>query len=204
MKNKDKFAELFKKSVKNNTEFNEALAIVKQNTEGGNIWVIGGLVYRNIVNQLYRPKRGSKIFDFDFLIEKPKKTEDIKIPKGWKLSKTSVGSPRFVKGKKQIDFVPIDNVSIIKKNNLKPNIKNYFKGTPLKIQQIVYDTNKEEIQGKIGIKAILSKKIEVNNFEELVLFCKRRKISWRKFMQDKAKSLGFRFVFPNLVIEFVH
>jgi len=46
-------SELFADIVSENETFNVALHIVKENSLDGKIWLIGGFLYRNLVNSLY-------------------------------------------------------------------------------------------------------------------------------------------------------
>lgn len=191
----------FRKEIANNKNYDEAFSIVKTNSVNGNIWVIGGLVYRNIVSGLYR-KQEDEVYDFDFIVENPVKLKQINLPSGWEITKTGLGEPRFVNGKKQIDLVTLDNsVDPSEKNkagqmNSQEKLESYFRRVPLTIQAIAYDVNKQKVVGEIGIKAIENKKVEVNNFDGCISFCKRRKISIREFMTRKKNALGFEVIFP--------
>lgn len=96
-----------------NTYFQNALNIVKKNINRGNIWVIGGSVYRSIVASLYNTSQKEN-FDFDFIVEKPTSFKELFIPAGWKVTKTSLGEPRLIKGNLQIDMVSKDYPLILK------------------------------------------------------------------------------------------
>ena len=131
--------------AKNNSEFNESLALVKQNSTG-NIWLIGGFVYRNISSVLY----GTPVpeIDLDFIVETPL---DLQLPRGWELRVNRYNNPKWVNGSRQIDFVPINTVHSIVRRGIEPTIQNYLTGTPLTVQSIAYDVNNREIIGDIGI-----------------------------------------------------
>ncbi len=192
----------FEKGIENNKSFQEAFKIVQTNSLGGNFWIMGGAVYRSIVKSLYKVS-GEEIFDFDFIVEKPVPLKNIKLPSGWKLTQTGLGEPRFVKGNKQIDFVYLDNAinpsesSKLSTMNTAQKIESYFRHAPLTVQAIVYDVGAKRIIGDLGVKAIKKKVIRVNNLDECIGFCKRRKISIREFIGIKMKSLGFSAVFPD-------
>jgi len=196
------FTPYFTKGISNDKNFGEAFTIARENSLTGNIWVIGGVVYRNIVNELYK-KQGEDIYDFDFIAEKPFKRDGVKVDRGWELIKTGLGELRFVNGKKQIDLVALDNaINPLEQDNIKDmsrdeKLESYFRRVPLTVQAIAYDTDKSKIIGDIGIKAIERRKIEINNLDECLSFCKRRKISVREFMSRKGKDLGFEVIFPK-------
>src|SRR3972149_11663075 len=186
----------FKKGIRGNKQFREALKVAKDNSLDGNIWVIGGAVYRSIVRSLYN-STAEEVIDFDFILEKPVDTQNIRSPNGWKLTKTSLGEPRFVKGKKQIDLVDLNNSvnpAEPKKASMdvKQKIESYFRRCPLTIQAIVYDVNSKKIIGDTGIQAIMMKEITINNLTECISSFKRRKISIRQFIKRKASSLNFK------------
>lgn len=191
----------FTKETANNKNFQEAFSIAKENSGEGNIWVIGGLVYRNIVNGLYG-KRGDEVYDFDFIVENPVSFEQIKLPQGWQIIRTGLGEPRFVNEHKQIDLVALDNsvnppeIKNLPKMDTTEKLENYFRRVPLNIQALAYDTDNQKVVGNVGIRAIKDKKIRVNNIDECINFCKRRKISIREFINRKINASGFEAVFP--------
>jgi len=193
--------EHFKNGVKNSRDFLEALQIAKNNIVGGNIWVMGGTVYRSIVRSLY-DYAIEENFDFDFIVENPVNTKNISLTSGWKLIRTGLGEPRFVKDNKQIDFVFIDNSvnppdkKKVNKMTIQEKIESYFRHVMLTVQAIVYDVNADKVYGKLASSALKRKLIEVNNLDECLSFCKRRKISVREFFRRKAESLNFTAIYP--------
>lgn len=191
----------FTKETSHNKNFQEAFSIARENSGKGNMWVIGGLVYRNIVNGLYG-KRGDEVYDFDFIVENPVSFEQIKLPDVWEIIRTGLGEPRFVNGQKQIDLVALDNsinppeLKDLPKMNTEEKLESYFRHVPLNIQALAYDVEKKKVVGNVGIQAINDKKIQVNNLDECISFCKRRKISIREFINRKINASGFEAVFP--------
>lgn len=186
----------FKQRVEKDQKFKEVLEIVKTNVKSGNIWIIGGIVYRSIINELYKSKSDEN-FDFDFILEDPIDSKKIKVPEGWQITKTNLDCPRLIKGKTQIDFIPLADISAKKRFGWDATIDNYFRQVPLTIQAIVFDIQKDKVLGNLGVDAILNKEIKINNLNECRNFCKNRKISIRKFIKTKAKSLNFNPIYPN-------
>jgi hypothetical protein len=194
------FTRFFIEKITNDKDFQEAFLIVKNNSKPGNIWVIGGLVYRNIVGGLYK-KKGNEIYDFDFLVENPVKFEQVNVPADWNITRTGLGEPRFINGQKQIDLASLDNAinpsesENLSNMNSEEKLQSYFRRVPLNVQAIAYDTIKKKIVGEMGIEAIKDKKIQINNLDECISFCRRHRMSVDEFINKKANALGFETVF---------
>lgn len=195
------FTSYFTNQTANNKNFQEAFSIARKNSGKGNIWIIGGLVYRNIISGLYG-KQGDEVYDFDFIVENPVEYEQIKLPSGWEIIRTGLGEPRFVNGQKQIDLVALDNsvnppeLNSLPKMDMEEKLQSYFRRVPLNIQALAYDVDKQKVVGDVGIKSIEDRKIGVNNLDECISFCKRRKISIREFINRKKNASGFEVVYP--------
>ncbi len=193
----------FIEQVLGNGDFKEALTMARKNSLGGNIWVIGGTVYRNIVAGLYGRKQDN-VYDFDFILENPVNPDQIELPSEWKVIRTSLGEPRLISGKRQIDLVSLasaathlgKNQEVASHMSSDQKLESYYHRVPLTVQALAFDTGRQKVVGEVGITAILEKKIKVYNIEECLSFCKRRKISVREFMSRKGKALGFEVDYP--------
>ena len=181
-------SKIFLENIKNNKEFLEALDIVKNNSQG-KIWIIGGFVYRNIINKLY----GTKLpeIDIDFIVEKI--NSKFELSKDYKLEINSFGNTKILKDKMQIDIVPLDNISYIKSKNLEPNILNYLKGTPLNIQSIAFDLDYKILIGDLGIESIKNKIIKINNLEFAKIAARKKNKTLEQYIKEKVGSLKFTF-----------
>jgi hypothetical protein len=208
--NKDKslaqtLSPYFLRETANNRDFAEALAIAKTNSGGKKIWAIGGLVYRNIVQGLYG-RRPNQTYDFDFIVESPVPFEQLSVPSPWRVFRTGLGEPRFVSGRKQLDLVPLDSAATstgqsyghVTTMTIDKKLESYFRRVPLTVQAVAYDVESQKIVGEIGAGAILDQKIKVNNLDECLSFCQRRRISIREFMTRKGETLQFSVVYPSL------
>lgn len=190
----------FEKSIAGSPNFQEALEIARLNSLEGKILLVGGAVFRNVVRSLYGHNPPDR-FDFDFIVENPVAWNEIKASQGWKLVKTHLGDPRFVKGGDQIDLFPLHNAvdpidyPIRDRMTLDEKLESYFRRVPLTVQAITYDIAEGKIIGDKGTRAILAKEIKVNNPQECLNLCKARRISIRHFIHTKATSLGFVPVF---------
>lgn len=184
--------QVFLFGIKDCEEFPEALEIVKKNSSG-KIWLIGGFVYKTIASQLYglpKPK-----VDLDFVVEYP--VTDFNLPSGWRADKNRFGNPKLMKGKKQIDYVPLGNIYSIIQRQIEPTIENFLTGVPLTIQSVAYDVNKNRVIGEIGIDALQRKVVEVNDLHFAEYAAKKKNKSLQSMIQEKADDLGFTPIFPE-------
>lgn len=180
-------SKLYSDFLKENKEFKDVLRIVSLNNKG-KTWLIGGFVFRNLANIIYSSTTKHES-DIDVLISDfPKKFCTIK---GWSIKKNRFGNPKFIKGHRTIDLVPIKNVSQIVRMQLKPSINNYLKYVPFNIQSIAYDLNNKKLLGKIGKDALLRKKIAVNNMEQAKIYLSKKGLSSKEWISQKIKELNF-------------
>ncbi|MDA3836970.1 MAG: hypothetical protein PF542_05075 [Nanoarchaeota archaeon] len=177
-------------------EFDEALEIVNNNSNG-NVWLIGGFIYRNIVASLYGIEK--PIIDLDFIVEDP--IDKFDLPKNWIVSKNRFGNPKLINEieNKSIDLVPLDNIYSMLYNNLEPTIGNYLKGVPLTIQSMVYDVKNKQIIGDIGIKSIKNKLVEVNDLHFGQYAASKKGKSLSQYIIGMAKTLNFNYKLPDKI-----
>ena len=180
------FTEIFIVQSERDALLEEALHIIKRNADGP-IWIIGGFVFRTIVNVFY--KKSIPVPDIDFVIEKP--TKDLSLPSGWEVEKNIFGNLKFIKNSTEIDFIPLDNIAPLRRLNLSPSIYNWLRHAPLTVQSIAYDVYRKKVIGDIGIKAILDQTVAVNDLDEARIYCNLKKISLNDFIREKAEALGF-------------
>ena len=182
----------FLEGIQDCPEFYEAIDIVGGNSSG-KIWLIGGLVYRTIARQLYGTPRPEA--DLDFIVEKTVTT--FMLPDGWDIRINHFGNPKFVNGKRQIDYVPLDNIKSIQDRGLQPSIENYFSGTPLTVQSIAYDVQEDRVIGEVGINAILKREIAIHHLLFARYAAQKKGKSLEAYIKEKAQQVGFRAVLPN-------
>lgn len=175
-------------------EFGEALSIIKANSFG-NVWLIGGMVYRTIANQLYGTPRPN--VDFDFIIEKSVSINDFNLPQGWNVGYNHFGNPKLIGPAQDIDFVPLENVYSIKHRNLVPSIDAYLTGAPLNIQSIAFDVQNKTIVGDIGMKALTQRIVEINDIYYAKYASEEKGTSLREYISKYAKELNFIPVYPD-------
>lgn len=187
MKNLSK---LYFNFLKENKELKDVLEVVSLNNKG-KAWLIGGFVFRNLSDIIYSSKKKYES-DIDILIsDSPKTFQTIK---RWSIKKNRFGNPKFIKGHRTIDLVPIQTVSQIIRMRLKPSINNYLKYVPFNIQSIAYDLNNKKLLGKMGKDALLSKKIVINDAEQAKIYLDKKGLSSEEWINKKNKELGFNRV----------
>lgn len=195
-------SEVVSNYLSNNKDYQVALKLVKENSEKGKIWLVGGQVFRPLLKALYNVDFENQ-FDFDFIVKNLKDSDNFKISKGWNLTKTGLGEPRLINGDKQIDIISLDHsVSPyqkldLSKMNATEKLTSYFNKVPLNIQGIAFDIDKNMLVGNIGIQGVIERKISVNCLKECLAFCRRRKISIRRFIEKKIEGEIFTRDYPD-------
>lgn len=190
------FSKLFNDFIRD-SDIDEYITLVRRNSKG-RIWLIGGFVYKNIIEIIKGKKQN--VHDLDFLAENP--SDIIHIPeRNWIMGFTHYGNPFFVQSgrseKVSIDLNYLPSFHSIVSRNLPPTIENFLSGTPLTIQSIAYDIDRRKIIGETGISAIIKELIEINNIEESRYETERRKITLEKYIKQKAAELDFDWKLPD-------
>ena len=177
---------LFEKLVLQETSLQEAFDFVRKRSNG-NVWLIGGAVYRNIAHMLYRTEKAPH--DFDFIVGSPK--PQIALPMDWIQTTNKYGNPKFVSNALEIDFVPLTTVHSIIRRGLEFSFVNYLTGTPLTIQSIGYNLITKKLEGDIGLHAVKTRTVGINNKEQAKIYEVKKGKSISEIIAEKARSLGF-------------
>jgi len=153
-------SEILEKELVGNHQYQEVLEIFEGNSSGS-VWLVGGMVYKTLINKLYQTSITTD--DFDFVTHK----EDIfDLPAGWSEQKTKHGEPRLQREDIRVDIMWLENMHSILERGLDYKIEHYLSGVPLTIQSIAYDVREKTLLGTVGIEAILSKTVGVMNQDE--------------------------------------
>ncbi|MFH0870755.1 MAG: hypothetical protein V1866_06905 [archaeon] len=182
---KQELSTLLKARLDQLPDYRESLELVKANSEG-RIWLIGGIVSRILISEIYHA--GQPEHDYDFLVEKLR--PNLKIPDGWSVENKKHGNPTFLRGNLEVDIFPITTSDHIKQNRLSPTIDNFFKGAPFTIQALAYDIASSQLIGEVGIDALKKREYKVNNLEEARRMAESKGITVNDRIKKKAKSLG--------------
>jgi hypothetical protein len=181
------YSQLFTRFVSDSSYFLQAIEIARANS-GGNIWIIGGFVFRNLAAALYSGVEYHS--DIDLVSDIALNTE-LRCPIGWSMRKNSYGTPKFERGDYSIDLSSLVGWSSIERRKLRSSITNALSGTPLTVQSIAYDVQRQQILGEIGINAVVSRTVAVNNREQAEIYAERKKKPLRQIISEKAQALGF-------------
>lgn len=211
------YTRLFRRSL-GEYPFDDFLDVVKKVHPEGKIWIIGGFVYRNIIEQLSKldefkefynaPPEKSPV-DIDFLLENF--VPHIEWIRGWEARRTTSKDLFYLSWDKKyrIDLNELhDFNSITVRNTLRKregkralpyNFDSFLTGTPLNIQSIAYDCEERIIKGRRGIEAIEKRIIKANEeYPEVTEYESRRKrISVDTLVRNKVEDLGFFYERPE-------
>jgi hypothetical protein len=169
-----------------------ASEIVTRN-QSGNVWLIGGSVFRRIVSALYGTPMAIGT-DYDFIVENPITPQ---LPSEWKTELNHYGNTKLIgpsiDGASQIkiDYIPITNISSIIRRGLSPTVENLLTGTPLTIQSIAYHLNSQTVVGDIGMASIRSRLVAVNDVQEATDYASKKNLSLTDLVTRMSSSLGF-------------
>lgn len=172
-----------------NPSFQDALELVKMNSEG-KIWVIGGYVYKNLASTLYGITPYE--YDIDFIVEK--RNKELPVVPGWDFRVNRYGSKNYIREKNEMSFTELGR-AIRVSGALNPSIEDFLRETPLNIQSIAYDIEQHSLIGEIGIEALQSKIVKVNNLPQAEFYAHRKQKTLEQILQEKALELGFQAIF---------
>lgn len=178
--------EVFLKFALQRQEFQEAIDLVKANSEG-NAWLIGGYVCRGIIQELYGVPIGD--YDFDFFVEGAR---EIRVPDGWEQRINSYGNPKLIGPHYEIDYVPLKSIHSIVRRGLEPTIDNFLTGAPLTIQSIAYDIDNQKVIGEAGILAIKNREVGINNLEQAKHRAAKKGVILEELVAGVAAQFNFR------------
>jgi hypothetical protein len=165
----------------------EAVDLVKRNSSG-KIWLVGGYVYRKIVEELYCRKQ--KIKDIDLVIEHPHKNLDLSA--GWNIYYNRHGNPKLKNGELVIYYIPLASIVRYFTGSSKPNMDDFFKGNLLNVQSLAYDFEREKVIGDVGICSILEQTVRFHKPEIHKEYLEKLGITAEQYARKKAESLKFK------------
>lgn len=179
---------LFNEAVEGNEYLQMAIDIIRENSKG-DIYVIGGFIYRNIANLLY--PNVSLTTDIDFVVTGPI-NKDLRIPSGCEVKVNSYGCPKFIiKDGYTVDISSLVNRKSLVSRGMDQNIYNLLTVIPLGIQSIVYDLRSRVVMGEIGMTAIDQKIVKVLDRVQALGYGIRKTKCINRIIMEKASSLGF-------------
>ena len=163
-------------------------------------YLVGGKLYRTLVETVYSYPARAHSCDFDFAAEeviRKKRKKKIATHDGtYDVIEVDGYSNESIKMTSQygcsIDLIDIPSLKGLKGTSLPPTIEGYMESVPLSIQAIAMDLEKCEIFGKVGIDSLNEKFVWINNQKSLNGYAKHK--GWRDgqpYLQKKANSFRF-------------
>jgi hypothetical protein len=165
-------------------------------------YLVGGKLYRTLVELIYGYPARSVSCDFDFAAEDVRKTKFKK--KKFMKADGTVGIEKIpvpyeeggaVKMHTQsgcsIDLICLPDLADVKAGKLPASMEGYFAAVPLSIQAIAMDLERCEIFGKVGLDSINEKYIWVNNKGTLIQYCNYTGEHPNEYIREKAESIRF-------------
>lgn len=180
------------------------LAIAKKHDKGQPL-LVGGKLYRTIIEVMYGYPARAECVDFDWLLIDPRdKKAHLSLPKGWHheyaftpygAKDAGVNGSRRIKNRNglSIDLISTDGIEQIKNGRLPQGIVGYLMSVPLDIQAIALDIEDRRLYGEAGANAIVNRQVGINNYESYVryLLDKKKKEEPTRYIKDKAVSIKF-------------
>lgn len=167
--------------------------------------LVGGKLYRTIIEELHGYPAQAECCDYDFVTEKTRSKK--KQSGGWRFifkteyskgKKNTEGSVHLKKKNLNVDIMDLRFLTTTSRDPQKypPTLDGYFKSVPLNIQAIALDPFSGRLYGDIGIKSIAEELVTVNCEDELEEYIEFKKILASKYILDKAASIRFAATIP--------
>lgn len=110
---------------------------------------------------------------------------------GWSARHNRHGNPKLVRRDLSIDLIPFASAHQIQSRGIEPTIEIYLIGVPLTIQSIAYDVASRKLIGEIGLRALATRTVGVNDPRELAYCVARKGVDEKDYVLRTAASLGF-------------
>ena len=186
----ENLTEMFENSLEKFPVFPEAAEIARRDALG-NLWIIGGFVYRNLVREIYGRDSFGDSLDIDFLIENHPGRE-LYLPEGWTHFITRYGNVGLSKDNVRTDLnylYEFPSLRCLKS----PGIDDFVRRNTLNIQCIVYSMNDNLVFGQTGIQSLKEKMICVNDLGEITKQAEVEGTTIKHLVKRKAHELGFDY-----------
>ncbi len=185
----DRF-EYIRRTIQDNIETNKSplkdfLSVI----ENERFYIVGGYISSLAISKIYgieRPKT-----DLDILFKEKTDLNLIKTPTGWKRTLSTLGNFRLVNGEHQIDIWDLTTTKHILELGLEPTIESYLSIVPFTLQSLVYDFESRKVIGDIGLNAIHTQTVGVNNLSNAEPYYAKFRMSVNEAMQKFAAKYNF-------------
>ncbi|MBT3298221.1 hypothetical protein HN385_04805 [archaeon] len=181
---------LYHERMQLDERFQDIYSVAKQ-IMAGEHWLVGGSVFRPLVEIMY--EREQPLTDFDFVCDTIK--NDIVLPEGYYMVRNSYGNPKIRTPETDFDCVPFNSWKKFKFKS--PGINSVLIQNPTTVQSLAYNPDTGEVKG-LGKHAIKRQEIQVNNLHYLLKAANSKKISMADYLK-RFDSLGFNLVSGYLI-----
>ena len=190
IRKKERIEAIVKQAIKEHPLAITSLNAIREAYKG-KIWLVGGFIRDLAVNDQYG--LNIKIKDADFMLAEPIDPFIIKTPYGWERTETNLKGLRFKRGDEEIDIwsssSPYIDASV--RGDPELTLDYYFRHVPITIQVLAYDLETEKIHGDIGIQALLTETVAINNLESLKRGASKRKQTPKEYLQIILDKIVF-------------
>ncbi len=163
----------------------EPIIAAARGMSAGNLYMIGGAVYRSLANALHGSPLPS-LKDHDFVADTL-----LPVPDGWTAITNSCGGTKIT-APYAFDIYHFGQDFQLEHLKLPLTIDSYLRSVPITTQSIAYDVQRQTIIGPVGIDSITHGLVAVNN---PITFELRRARHMPKLI-TLAHELGFRVQMP--------
>ena len=196
-----KYEKMVRSFIDRDPNFDLALSVAKNNSLGGDIWIVGSFLYKNILKQKYGVDN-IVIKDYDFMLENQRSYSDTIVPEGWVNKPTYYGGPRLLGDGIEVDVYPIkealENFSIKTEGlNFEEMMRFYLRGAIFDIQSLAYNYSEGKLIDEGSIRAIESRKTNITCIDSCVGISKKKGISLDEYLDHKSRSIGVEIVRDN-------
>jgi len=171
-----------------------AVQIAQDNSQG-HVWLLGGYVSRTLAKLLHGTPLPEKV-DLDFVCEGL--AAHPYIPAAFTLQRNVHKNPRIQGRGIEIDLMPftLSNFPRLQERGLPLTIESILAQAPLTTGAIAYHTATGQIIGDVGIHAVETRTLGVNDEAEVKKIVRRNGWTVEEYVRKKAVSFGFTPVFP--------
>jgi hypothetical protein len=202
-----------KEQIFSNPNWGPVLDVAVKNNDG-QLYLVGGRLYRTLIEVMYGYPCRSECVDWDFATTKVK--ENKYWPKlftekekpgypglgGPESNRIRTGSIHLSSRRGGVDIINIPDIIQVREERAPKNIHGYLDSVPLTIQSIALDLANGTLVGDAGIESLLSKRIWVHNMESYAsLTAFKNYPSEMTYIVDKQGSLKFSAALGPAVLD---
>lgn len=186
MTSREELEAVIERALNETPAWPDVLRLVRQ-VSGGNIYLVGGFVYRNLLRHLYGTPVKNDV-DFDFVVEA---RNDVMPGPDWTETATKFGGPRFHKEGIVVDVWSFAECRGFESAPKPFTIESYCACVTLSVQAIAYDLEAQRLFGDAGLASIRTRTLAPHCFRCLEQTCAYHGITRDVYLRKKAAKLQF-------------